>query len=158
MRDKIERTVAQTFATAIQAHNNCKTAQNDIWLTRWELLMKWLTRQFMPSGGGFDSGTNLDPSSNYRRLVFNTEYHHLNSNGYYTHWTPHVIRVWPDWQGFKLTISGRNDNDIKEYIHECFDCSLSAICHVIIPGTEYNNYGWYCDGKFVVKPLVEIWG
>ena len=79
-----------------------------------------------PSGSGFDNGTTVELGRS-GTLLFNTSFHHLNDGGYYDGWTVHVVRAKPSlaW-GFDLTISGRNLNDIKDYIAEVFDIWLRA--------------------------------
>jgi hypothetical protein len=86
-----------------------------------------LVREHMPSGSGFDSGTHLDfDASHAEKLVFTTSFHHMNSVGYYDGWTEHTVTVTPSFQGFNLRISGRNRNDIKEYIHDTFASALKT--------------------------------
>lgn len=77
-----------------------------------------------PSGSGFNNGTEVDVGRN-GTLEFTTEFHHMNDAGYYDGWTHHIVRVKPSlaW-GFELTVSGRNRNEIKDYIHEVFDTWL----------------------------------
>ena len=77
-----------------------------------------------PSGSGFDNGTTVELGRN-GTLLFNTSFHHMNDGGYYDGWTEHTVRVKPTlaWS-FDLTVSGRNRNDIKDYIAEVFDTWL----------------------------------
>ena len=75
----------------------------------------------LPSGSGFDSGTTLDwDASHADKLVFTTSFHHMNEMGGYDGWTDHTITVTPSFSGINLRVGGRNRNDIKESIHECF--------------------------------------
>jgi hypothetical protein len=85
--------------------------------------------ELMPSGGGWDNGTALSLDLSHRNLlVFSGGWHHMNSNGYYDGWTAHMIRVKPDLvSGIDITISGRNRNDIKDYLHEMFDFALRQL-------------------------------
>lgn len=87
-----------------------------------------LCRDFMPRGSGFDSGTQFDfDKSKSNRLVFNTEFHHMNSNGYYDGWTSHNVTIKPDLVfGFTIAISGRDRNEIKDYIADAFHHALSS--------------------------------
>ncbi len=76
---------------------------------------------FAPSGSGFDAGTVLSDESTGEKLVFTTEYHHMNESGFYDGWTSHNVVVRPSLlHGFVLTVSGRDRNGIKDYIHDCF--------------------------------------
>lgn len=53
----------------------------------------------------------------------------MNENGFYDGWTEHTITVRADLaHGFKISISGRNRNEIKDYLHEVFsDCLETEI-------------------------------
>lgn len=77
--------------------------------------------QTAPHGSGFDSGTQLDPASTPERLIFTTAFHHMDGGGMYAGWTEHRVTVKPSLQyGFILTISGRDRNQIKDYIYDTF--------------------------------------
>lgn len=82
----------------------------------------------MPSGSGIDCGTRLDiAASTPEKLVFKTAYHHMNSGGFYDGWTQHRIIVKPSLGfGLRISISGPDRNDVKDYLHECFDQALRA--------------------------------
>lgn len=81
---------------------------------------------YLPRGSGFDVGTKLDwDRSNKNRLVFTTEFHHMNDVGMYDGWTAHDVFVNPDLCfDFTLRVTGRNRNDIKDLIHEQFNHAL----------------------------------
>lgn len=73
----------------------------------------------LPSGSGFDSGTKLI-SADYKKIVLQTAFHHMNDNGFYCGWTYHTIVIRPSFLfDIEITISGANRSDIKDYIHEC---------------------------------------
>lgn len=75
----------------------------------------------LPSGSGLDTGVKLDlDRSSAEKLVFDTEFHHLNENGYYDGWTQHTVTVTPSFDGFNLKISGRDRNGIKDYLYDLF--------------------------------------
>jgi hypothetical protein len=82
--------------------------------------------EYLPSGSGFDSGTSIDvEKTTEEKLVFSTAFHHMNDLGYYVGWTEHRVTVRPSFYGFDIKVSGRNRNDIKDHIAECFDYVLS---------------------------------
>jgi hypothetical protein len=88
-------------------------------------------REHMPSGSGFDKGTEFDfDKSNDNRLVFNTSYHHMNGNGLYCGWTDHTVTVTPCFGGIDVKVSGRNYRDIKPYIAETFYTRLTETVDV----------------------------
>lgn len=91
-------------------------------------VIRTLVFDHFPSGSGFDNGTSLDfKDSTPQKLVFNTLFYHMNECGYYDGWTSHRVTVRPClMHGFRLTVSGRDRNDIKAYIAEIFESALSA--------------------------------
>ena len=86
-----------------------------------------LTKEHMPSGAGFDAGTSLDlGESTEEKLVFHTSFHHMNDNGCYDGWTTHKVVITPSLAyNYHMRVSGRNRNNIKNYIsdtfHECLE-------------------------------------
>ena len=116
----------QAIATAIQARLNCDENGSQDWFDRWtEKLEQYNT--LLPSGSGFDSGSNLDlDESTGEKIIITTSFHHMNDGGFYDGWTEHTITIKPSLLfGFTLSISGRNRNDIKEYIAELFNDVLA---------------------------------
>lgn len=110
----------QRLASLVAARLNCMASGNDEWLNKHETKINVLTKGHMPSGSGFDLGTQIDLDKSYgNKLVFSTSFHHMNEHGYYDGWTSHQISIIPDLQfGFQLTVAGRNRNNIKDYIAE----------------------------------------
>src|SRR4051812_46888044 len=85
---QMTRKLYQAIASRIDAMANCGKMGNPTWHEKhWEMA-EALTREFMPSGGGFDSGTKLDAGlSTGKKLVFHTSFHHMDDNGCYDGWT-----------------------------------------------------------------------
>ena len=106
-----------------------------------------LVKDFMPSGSGFDSGTKIDlDASHANKLVFTTSYHHMNDGGYYDGWTDHTVTITPSLvNDFDLRISGRNRNDIKDYMYQTFDQALNEDC-------EYQMWAYVYDME-----LTPVW-
>jgi hypothetical protein len=122
-RDKLYRLLAQT----VDAYHTCVKRDNIEWRDRHEETIGTLTEEFMPSGSGIDNGTTFDfDKSNGEKLVFSFDYHHMNENGMYDGWTNHVLTVRPSLVfGFTLSFSGRDRNDIKEYLYQEYEHALS---------------------------------
>jgi hypothetical protein len=115
------------LASIVDAMHTCQRnpAQYGEWADKHAETISALVRNHMPSGSGFDCGTTLDTElSHAEKLVFTTSFHHMDENGYYCGWTEHTVIVTPSFSGFNLRISGRNRNDIKEYIHDAFSSAL----------------------------------
>ena len=87
-----------------------------------------LVRDKFPSGSGFDSGTKLDiDNAHPNRYTFRVDFHHMNDGGYYDGWTEHMVIVTPDMQfDFDARVTGRNRNQIKDYIGETFHQLLNS--------------------------------
>jgi hypothetical protein len=116
------------LASAVVARNNCIHSKNDEWQNRWETRIENIVKQYMPSGSGFNDGVEFNMEvSDSNMLVFTTSFHHMDENGFYDGWTDHVIKVTPSFigSGFDIKVSGRNKNDIKEYISETFANALT---------------------------------
>jgi len=114
--------VYQHLARRIQALITCQEEENTHWILTHKDEIGRLVKTYMPSGSGFDNGTNISlDDSNADRLVFKTSFHHMDSHGGYDGWTEHTVIVRPDFDGgVRLTVKGVNRNDIKEYISDCF--------------------------------------
>lgn len=81
----------------------------------------------LPCGSGFDNGCKIEiEKSGVDKVIIKTSFHHLD-DGYYIGWTDHVITVVPKLCGsFDLKISGKNVNNIKDYIADVFNTDLCA--------------------------------
>lgn len=119
---KSAREFYSDLARAFNAHGNCNKRGNMDGANNAINKIETMVRNYLPSGSGFDSGTKFNwQESNENKLVFNTAFHHMNEGGYYSGWTEHKVIVTPNLMfGFNIKITGRNRNDIKEYIHSCF--------------------------------------
>lgn len=115
------------LAQIIQAYHRCIGTQNDEWAAKHRERLETLVHEHMPSGAGIDREVKLNlKESTEEKLVFYTSYHHMNEVGMYDGWTDHVIRVRPSLcYGIVLSISGRDRNDIKDYLHEVFHEALT---------------------------------
>lgn len=126
-------TVLKAIASEIERLKRCQTTNSEHYApainsaeTRLENLQACL-----PSGSGIDCGTKIDiDKSNTNEIVLHCSYHHMNDNGFYDGWTEHKIRIWPTFDGFDFTISGRNRNDVKEYLEQCYHQTLSDECDI----------------------------
>jgi hypothetical protein len=88
-----------------------------------------LVSRYLPSGSGWDNGTKLDwGMSNPGRLVFHGSFHHMDDNGFYDGWTDHSIIVTASLtSGIDLRVTGRNRNEIKDYLAEMFQYALTQM-------------------------------
>lgn len=119
----------ERFASLLLAVENCRASGNDEWEKRHTETLDRLAVRFLPSGSGFDAGSSLlFAESTSERLVFATSFHHMNEHGSYDGWSNHKVVVTPSLaHGFNLRVTGRDRNDIKDYIAEVFQHVLSAV-------------------------------
>jgi hypothetical protein len=85
-------------------------------------------RADLPSGSGIDSGTELDPyECKPDRLVFSLGFHHMDENGFYDGWTQHQVILKPSLEnGFDMRITGKDRNQIKEYLYQVYDSYFNS--------------------------------
>ncbi len=121
----------QILASTLQAYDNCTKngatqSQKAEWTARHRDAIYDLVEQFMPRGSGIDSGTKIAwDESTPNKLVFTTAFHHMDENGYYDGWTEHKVIVTPSLSmGYDLKITGRDRNDIKDYLAEVYTAAL----------------------------------
>lgn len=108
----------EALVNAEIARVNCVKTHNSKWLENWESRIEQL-KSLLPSGSGFDSGTKV-VSIGLERVVFRTDFHHLNEQGY-NGWTSHSVTVKPSFVGtIDVKITGLDRNSIKDYIAETF--------------------------------------
>lgn len=120
----------RVIARRVKAVEQCKKDENQYWKVVHEKEIVRLVKEHMPSGGGFDCGTDFAfEASNPNRLVFVTSFHHMNEVGMYDGWTEHTVVIKPDLANgyFFARVTGRNKNQIKDYIAECFDSALMQL-------------------------------
>jgi hypothetical protein len=116
------------MASLVMARETCSQTNKAEWQQRHEERLIMLARDHLPSGSGFDRGTMIDlDRSDANKLVFVTFFHHMTEHGYYDRWTEHTVTVRPSLAfGFHLSISGRDRNQIKDYIADSFQHALDA--------------------------------
>lgn len=93
--------------------------------------IRHLEENYLPNGSGFDNGCEILTEYSPNKFLLSCDFHHLNDNGFYTGWSRHKAIVKPDLMyGFNARITGRNVNDIKDYIA---DVIYSALDSDILP-------------------------
>jgi hypothetical protein len=118
----------QVLASICQARLNCLASKNGEWEARHENKLCALVKHYLPHGAGFDNGTKFDfDRSTGEKLVFTTAYHHMNEAGMYDGWTEHTVIITASLiSGFDVRVTGRNRNEIKDYIASAFHVDLDA--------------------------------
>lgn len=121
----IIRPLYKAIAYALSGIASCEASESHSeWLSEYRTRLDRLER-LLPSGSGIDNGTRICASSTPSRIVLTFGYHHMNEHGYYDGWTEHKAIITPSLiQDFNLRITGRDRNQIKDYLHETYDYAL----------------------------------
>lgn len=120
-----EKPIFRIIASAIEARENCLKSGNREWYQRWTTVLERVM-QTAPSGSGIDCGTQLELSaSSANKLVFSLSYHHHTEHGY-NGWTTHTVTVRPHLvHDLEISISGKDRDQIKDYLHEVYHAWLT---------------------------------
>ena len=119
--------VYQALASAIQARLNCVKSANNEWYHKHTETIESIARDCLPSGSGIDSGCSVDlDQSSGDTIVIDLSFHHMDDDGSYDGWTEHTATIEPTFDGIDIRISGRNRNQIKEYLVETLEFALCA--------------------------------
>jgi hypothetical protein len=133
----MQSTFISTLSAAIEARKNCELGNNKEWFEKWRERIGKL-EDMLPHGSGIDSGTKIDlDKSHADKLVLYTSFHHMNEAGYYDGWTEHTITVTPGFRSLNLRISGRDRNQIKDYLYETYEYALTR---PVVWNEEKNGY------------------
>jgi hypothetical protein len=120
----------QKIATALNAIENCQKADMQDALSRWEDVLDGIN-DTLPSGSGFDNGTTINrDKSTHNKIVIDSAFHHMDSNGFYCGWSDLTITVKPDLRfGIDIKISfhgSRMAQRDSDYFYDVFrECMLS---------------------------------
>ena len=127
----------QIIASLVTARHNCERTGNGEWQSRHYRRLNKIVSDHMPSGNGLNNGMSIDANqSNEDKLIFRTSYQHMNDAGYYDGWTDHNVTVRASLLNeITIYISGRDRNNIKEYLHDVFFNALTTE-HNINIGSE----------------------
>ena len=117
----------QTLASLSDAIRNCEKSGNAEWKARHTHAINWLVRNYLPSGSGIDTGTHFYPDKQKLKSIrFSLSFHHMNDTGMYDGWTDHEVIVTASLScGFELHVTGRDRNQIKEYLIAVYAAALS---------------------------------
>lgn len=125
----MDRPLYKELSSLIQARNTCNTSNNQEWFKKHTETIHRLTTAHLPQGWSIELdraiGTGTELVSHADKLVFEGSYHHMNDVGYWDGWTDHIIVLTPSLlSDFNLRISGRNRNEIKDFLHDIFDTAM----------------------------------
>jgi hypothetical protein len=119
--------VYQQLASSVQARLNCQVSGNAEWFDKHGDTIEDIQKNRLPSGSGIDNGCQVDlDKSNGDKIVIHLGYHHMNENGFYDGWTEHTATITPSFDGIDIKLSGRDRNDINDYLADVLYHSLTA--------------------------------
>lgn len=122
--------IFQAIARKTEALKNCIKSGNSTWEEKHGEALD-VIEGLLPKGSGIDAGTTIDRNkTTANKIVLTTSYHHMDENGYYDGWTDHEVIITPSFDGIKIRITGKDRNNIKDYLRDLFHESLSQ--HVTI--------------------------
>lgn len=119
--------IYKLIANAVVARKNCIASGNYGWLHRWDAQLDRIERNHLPRGSGIDGGTAIDrEKSTEHKILLRTSFRHMTEDGMYDGWTDHLIVIEASLLSeFNVrSVSGRDRNDIKDYLAEVFDAAL----------------------------------
>lgn len=137
--------IYQQISRTLSALETC----NQEWQERHEEALGQIMKT-APSGSGIDSGTKLLlEECKPDKLVFQMDFHHMfhvegDPGEYYDGWTEHKVTVQPCLSfGFQIDISGRDRNQIKDYLYDVFrDWILSSVDREGVLWEEHREGEW----------------
>ena len=81
----------------------------------------------LPSGSGLDNGCSIDRGGKPGAVRVSCDFHHMNGVGFYDGWTEHTVTARACLEtGFTLAVSGKNRNDIKDYLADVFNSAFGV--------------------------------
>lgn len=133
------KTVIQEIAGTVGAWKRCK-AQGNSFADKHDDRLDTLEREFLPHGSGIDRGVQIDrEKSTEARVLLRLGFNHMDEHGFYDGWTEHIVAVVPTFDGYRLSIGGRNRNDIKDYLHQTLDYALSRTSQVYCESCRFYH-------------------
>ena len=83
-----------------------------------------LLQELLPIGEGIETGSVILLKSTKKRIAIETIYWHPN---YSDEWSKHQVIITPSFEDeINIRITGKNENNIKEYLHNVFREALMS--------------------------------
>ena len=109
-------------------------SQKDDILIKWEEFV--MLQKLLPIGNGIEKECVISLKSTKKRIVIDTAYWHELLQ----EWTEHQIVVTPSFEGeINIRVTGKNVDNIKEYINEVFRKALMKEYEVFKKGWEIKD-------------------
>lgn len=107
-------------------------------------ILKWQEfdklQKLLPIGNGIEAKSVILLKSTEKRIVIDTAYWHPNVSYETSRWTDHQIVITPSFEGeINIRVTGKNLNNIKEYLNEVFREALMKEYEVFKKGWEIKD-------------------
>lgn len=122
----------QALARTMQAYITCCDTDNSEWARKHSDRLDALCLKHLPSGSGFDSGTQLCyDKCEKEQLAFDSAFHPMNEHGMYVDWVYFRVLVTPSLAfGFNLDVQFLGDEPddevLVDLIAESFQYDLDS--------------------------------
>jgi hypothetical protein len=121
----MEKHLIPRLAGLVGARLVCLDNGSD-WVERHEAAIEEIVNK-LPFGSGIDNGHTLDyDESSSDKIVINSAYHVMDSNGYYRRWINYRVVITASLQfGFEVAVRGafsrhKDGNDVREYLEDLY--------------------------------------
>jgi len=109
--------VAEKIVQAFVARKYCQESGDEEWATKWTETLENIEKNYLTRGSGFDSGTKIVDATDTEISLY-TEFHHMDEDGFYTHWTRHRVIVRPTFSDLDVQVQGQAPEHTLEYMGE----------------------------------------
>jgi hypothetical protein len=110
------RYVYEVLARIVEARLRSIDLNQHEWVAKHEQELRKIVHKYLPSGGGYDTGCEIDlDRSRENLLVIKTSFHFMNDVGYYTHWQNYILECTPSLiHGFVMKVKFANHKPVNE--------------------------------------------
>lgn len=99
-----------------------------------------LLQELLPIGNGIEKECVILLKSTEKRIVIDTAYWHPNDSYETSRWTDHQIVITPSFEGeINIRITGKNENNVKDYLHHIFHEALMKEYVVFMKGWDVKD-------------------
>jgi len=120
----------KTLVAQLVAAHAWNQTVNDQYRNQCETKIRRL-ESMLPRGSGIDNGTTVVECTP-TRVILECGFHHMNEHGYYDGWTHHRITITPTFAGIVVKVSGKDRNQIKEYLADTYSACLESECTLTV--------------------------
>lgn len=107
---------------------------------RMERIRFDMLEKLLPIGNGIEKECEISLKSTKKRIVIDTAYRHPNDSYETSRLTNHQIIITPSFEEeINIRVTGKNVDNIKEYLHEVFREALMKEYEVFKKGWEVKD-------------------